>query len=124
MEPNLILAQSRFKEFFAYRINLKDWNLFAKSFGDPGFRKIANTYKNILGEVNLNLKNDESFVFQLKGRKWAFEDQMIIEDGDPDYKVLLDFIQEFFMSNTLDKKYNCLIKDNRQGISSVRNSRM
>ena len=49
---------------------------------------------------------------------------MEIADDDEDYLIFLDFVKEFFVSDSLDNKYNCLIKDNKNEITSVKNSRM
>ena len=124
MEPNQVLIQSRFKEYFAIKIPMKEWNIFVKELNENVILKSKmNYHSNIFGEINVVKNREDNFIFKLKHLNWDYEDNSIVNEYDLDYKEFLNFINLFF-DETKNNKFLSCFQNEKIGLSSVKNSKL
>lgn len=123
MEPNQVLVQSRFKEFFALKIPMKDWNIFVKEINENlELKKKMNFYSEIFGLIDVVKNREDNFIFEIKGLKWVYEDNCVVKDDDEDYKEFLRFVDLFFDEEK--KSFLGGFENEKIGLSSVKNSKL
>jgi hypothetical protein len=124
MEPNQVLIQSRFKEYFALKIPMKEWNFFVKSLCEnPEFSNKMNTYSKIFGNIQVVKNNDDNFIFKIKDLNWEYEDNSFVDNNDEDYIEFLKFLDIFF-EETESELFKKFFEKEKIGLSSVKNSKL
>jgi len=121
MQPNESLMFSRFKEYFAIKIAMKEWKRLIE--GLVKSKELIthfNQYRDVFGELEIREIEEGSFLFLLRGVSWVYEDLSEVRDSDLDYQAFLAYIDEFFTDETLDTDKEA---ERRKWLSSVESSK-
>ena len=104
MQPNESLMFSRFKEYFAIKISMKDWKQLIESLlKSKELMSRFNKFKDVFGEIEIQELEQSNYLLMLRGVQWTHEDASEVRDDDPDYAAFLKFIDQFFHSDSQDK---------------------
>ena len=124
MEPNQVLIQSRFKEFFALKIPMKEWNIFVKELVENlHLTNKMNIYSNIFGVISVIKNQQDNFIFKIANLNWEYEDNSLVRKTDEDYQEFLKFINLFFDEDK-NNKFLSFFENEKIGLSSVKNSKL
>lgn len=122
MQPNEALMFSRFKEYFAIKISMKDWKKLIESLQkSKELWGEFNQHKDVLGEIEIKEIEEGNYLFLLKGVTWVYEDLSGVEDNDADYRSFLAYIDEFFSGEQEDA--NPKENELKKWLSSVESSK-
>jgi hypothetical protein len=102
MQPSQSLIHSRIKEFFDIKIGQKEWKKFIEHLG-PNLVGKMNRYCQEIQEIKVNKVNEELVLFYFKDQgQWKYMDFSVVKDTDEDYKIFLDYIDDFFSETNSD----------------------
>lgn len=81
MTPNEKLIQSRLKESFDLKVNMKLWDSIIKYFQSSQYEQdyLENTKIRYVPKISIE-KYGEEFLLEFEERKWAYEDQELLDE--------------------------------------------
>lgn len=121
MQPNESLMFSRFKEYFAIKIAMKEWKRLIEGLvKSKELLAHFNQYRDVFGELEIREIEEGSYLFLLRGVSWVYEDLSEVQDSDVDYQAFLAYIDEFFTDESLETDKEA---ERRKWLSSVESSK-
>lgn len=97
MQPSESLVFSRFKEYFALKVVMKDWKRLIESLlKSRDLLAAFNLHRDILEEIDIREIDDGNFLILLRDTHWTYEDLSDVRDTDEDYLSFLNYLDGFF----------------------------
>lgn len=100
MEPNLLLVNSRLREYFDLDINMKELRQLL-DFADinPSFCSKANKFAPFVNQVAFEKLSFQKQLIRLVDETWPFDDQAEVSSDDPKYCALTLFLKAVFFKD-------------------------
>lgn len=97
MQPSESLVFSRFKEYFALKVVMKDWKKLIEYLLKYKERLDAfNKHKDAIDEIEIKEVEDGNYLLLLRGVTWTYEDLSEVSNTDQDYLAFRYYLDVIF----------------------------
>ena len=122
MQSHESLLFSRFKEYFAIKVSMKDWKRLLETLHKmPEILSRFNKFKEFFEEIEIKEIEEGNYLVQLKNVHWVSEDLLSVQDEDQDYISFKDFIDKFFEEEAVLPSHK--ESERKKWLSSYKNSK-